>query len=123
MIQRVVAIKLKSAYSNDNDRETVAWHSREVLGEIPEVVHIDVATPGDERCRSSWDLCLLVRFDDLDAVERYRADKRHRAYVDVFLKPMLEVIKVWNFELVLERPPEAEGAIRPPLPPGGEDRL
>ena len=121
MIQRVVAIKLKSAYSND--RETVARHSREVLGEIPQVVHIDVATPGDERCRSSWDLCLLVRFDDLDAVERYRADKRHRAYVDVFLKPKLEVIKVWNFELVLERPPEAEGATRPPLPPGAEDRL
>ena len=100
MIQRVVAIKLKSSYSNDDDREAVARHSRQVLGEIPEVVHLDVATPGDDRCRSSWDLCLLVRFRDLDAVERYRDDPRHRAYVDVFLKPMLDVIKVWNFELV-----------------------
>ncbi len=100
MIQRVVAIKLKSPYSNDDDREAVARHSREVLGEIPEVVHLDVATPADDRCSASWDLCLLVRFDNLDAVERYRADKRHRAYVDVFLRPMLEVIKVWNFELL-----------------------
>ena len=102
MIQRVVAIKLKDSYSNDADREAVARQSREVLAAIPEVVHLDVATPGDDRCRGSWDLCLLVRFDDVDAVERYRADKRHRAYVDVFLKPMLEVIKVWNFELVPE---------------------
>ena len=100
MIQRVVAIKLKSTYCNDNDRQTVARHSREVLGEIPEVLHLDVATPADDRCRSSWDLCLLLRFDDLDAVKRYRADSRHRAYVDVFLKPMLEVIKVWNFEIL-----------------------
>ena len=100
MIQRVVAIKLKSTYSSDDDRETVARHSRQVLGEISEVLHLDVATPADDRCRSSWDLLLLIRFDNLDAVERYRADRRHRAYVDVFLKPMLEVIKVWNFELV-----------------------
>ena len=99
MIQRVVAIKLKDSYANDGDREAAARYSKDVLTKIPEVLHLDVATPGDERCEASWDLCLLVRFDDLDAVERYRAHPVHRAYVDVFLKPMLEVIKVWNFEL------------------------
>ena len=101
MIQRVVAIKLKDAYSNDADRQAVARHTLEVLTPIPEVLHLDVATPGDERCRASWDLCILVRLEDLDAVERYRVDKTHRAYADVFLKPMLEVIKVWNFELAV----------------------
>ena len=102
MIQRVVAIKLKDVYSNDSDREAVARHTREVLRPIPEVQHLDVATPGDERCRASWDLCILLRFDDLEAVERYRIDRTHRAYVDAFLKPMLQVIKVWNFELLPE---------------------
>lgn len=100
MIQRVVAIKLKDAYSNDEDRAAVARHSQKVLSSIPEVLQLDVAMPGDARCRGSWDLCLLVRLEDLDAVERYRVDKTHRAYADVFLKPMLEVIKVWNFELL-----------------------
>lgn len=101
MIQRVVAIKLKDTYSNDEDRLSAARHTKEVLSEVPEVRHLEVATPGDDRCEASWDLCILLRFDDIGAVERYRADRRHRAYVDVFLKPMLDVIKVWNFELVV----------------------
>ena len=99
MIQRVVVIKLKDAYANDADRATVAGHTRQVLAPIEGVRHLDVAIPGDERCEGSWDLCILVRFDDLDAVEAYRIDATHRAYADVYLKPMLEVIRVWNFEL------------------------
>jgi len=98
MIQRVVVIKLKDAYANATDRADAAQHTRDVLGLIPGVLHIDVATPADAACERSWDLCVLLRFDDLDAVESYRLDPRHRAYVDVFLKPMLEVIRVWNFE-------------------------
>jgi hypothetical protein len=99
MIQRVVAIKLKSAYANAADREQVAKTSREVLGAVPEVRSIEVATPADAATIRSWDLLLLLRFDDLDAVETYRAHPNHRRYVDVFLRPMLEVIKVWNFEV------------------------
>ena len=102
MIQRVVVIKLKDAYANDADRAQVAGHTREVLARIGGVRHLDVATPGDERCGRSWDLCILLRFDDIEAVEAYRVDETHRAYADVFLKPMLEVIRVWNFELVDE---------------------
>ena len=99
MIQRVVVIKLKEAYANSDDRRAVAEHSRSVLQPIPGVLHLDVATPADARCERSWDLCLLLRFEDLDAVESYRADQHHRAYVDIFLGPILEVIRVWNFEI------------------------
>ena len=100
MIQRIVVIKLKDAYANEADRAELACHTRDVLSRIEGVRHLDVATPGDERCERSWDLCILVRFDDVEAVEAYRLDAAHRAYVDVFLKPMLEVIRVWNFDLV-----------------------
>ena len=100
MIQRVVVIKLKDAYANEADRAEVARYTKDVLAPIEGVRHLDVATPGDARCEHSWDLCILVRFDDLDAVEAYRLDAAHRAYVDVFLEPMLEVIRVWNFDLV-----------------------
>jgi stress responsive alpha/beta barrel protein len=99
MIQRVVAIKLKDPYSNPEDRAKVAAASREVLGAVPEVRSIEVGTPADFAAEKSWDVLLLLRFDDLDAVEVYRAHENHRRYLDVFLRPMLAVIKVWNFEL------------------------
>ncbi len=44
-------------------------------------------------------MLLLLRFDDLAAVEVYRAHENHVRYMDTFLRPMLAVIKVWNFEL------------------------
>jgi hypothetical protein len=100
MIQRVVAIKLKPAYSNAADRAQVAAASREVLAVVPGVRAFDVGQPADAAAEKSWDLLLLLRFDDLDAVEAYRAHPNHRRYMDVFLRPMLDVIKVWNFELV-----------------------
>jgi hypothetical protein len=99
MIQRVVAIKLKEAYANDDDRVQVAATSREILGAIPEVRSIDVGTPADFAAEKSWDVLLLLRFDDLAAVDAYRAHDNHRRYMDTFLRPMLAVIKVWNFEL------------------------
>jgi hypothetical protein len=96
----VVAIKLKPPYSNAADRAQTAAASREVLGAIPGVRAFDVGLPADGAAEKSWDLLLLLRFDDLDAVEAYRAHANHRRYMDVFLRPMLDVIKVWNFELL-----------------------
>jgi len=99
MIQRVVAIKLKDAYSNPEDRAQVVTASREVLGAVPAVRAIEVGTPADFSAEKSWDVLLLLRFDDLEAVEVYRAHENHRRFMDVFLRPMLAMIKVWNFEL------------------------
>ena len=99
MIQRVVAIKLKDNYASVEDRAQVAAMSREVLGAVPGVRSIEVATPADFATEKSWDVLLLLRFDDLEAVDVYRAHENHRQYMDVFLRPMLAVIKVWNFEL------------------------
>ena len=42
---------------------------------------------------------LAVQEDAPRAVEDYRAHENHRRYMDVFLRPMLAMIKVWNFEL------------------------
>ena len=99
MIQRVVAIKLKDAYSNPEDRAQVVAVSREVLGGVPTVRSLDIGTPADFSAEKSWDVLLLLRFDDLAAVEVYRAHENHRRYMDVFLRPMLAMIKVWNFDL------------------------
>ena len=98
MIERVVFIKLKRAFATDETRAEVAKATRETLPGAQGVRALRVATAADARTRREWDLCLQVVLDDLDAVERYRTDRVHRAYVDAFLKPMLEKIHVYNFE-------------------------
>lgn len=98
MIERVVLIKLKPDYATDEQRAAVARTTRTTLPDAQGVLALRVATPADARTRNEWDLCIEVVFDDLEAVERYRTDRVHRAYVDVFLRPMMEKIRVYNFE-------------------------
>jgi hypothetical protein len=97
MIERVVLIRLDAAYREDLGQVVDA--SRQVLAEIPGVRALRVGIPADERTARDWDVCIQVRFDDMDAVEAYRAHERHRKYVDVFLRPMLERIRAFNFEV------------------------
>lgn len=98
MIERVVFIKLKPAYATDEQRADVARTTETTLAAAEGVRALRVARAADPRTRREWDLCIEVVLDDLDAVERYRVDRVHRAYVDVFLKPMLAKIRVYNFE-------------------------
>ena len=42
---------------------------------------------------------ILLRFDDMEAVEAYRAHEIHRKYYELYLKPMLDKICVYNFEV------------------------
>ena len=45
---------------------------------MPGVRSIDVGTPADFAAEKSWDVLLLLRFDDLHAVDVYRAHENHR---------------------------------------------
>ncbi len=99
MIQRVVLVKLKPAYQGDASREQIVAETRRVLVDAHGVLDLEVGVPGDGRTRSEWDLCILVRFATMEDVETYRTDKIHRAYADVFLKPLREKIRVWNFDV------------------------
>jgi hypothetical protein len=99
MIQRIVLLKLIPEYGNVADREQVAGHSIEVLGAVPGVLEIRAGAPADTKTGGDWDVVLTLRFSDMDAVEAYRAHPIHRKYVDVYLRPMLDKIRVWNFSL------------------------
>ncbi len=98
MIERVVLIKFKPELATDETRAQVAETTATTLPDAAGVRDLRVASPADERTRRTWDLCIEVVFDDLEAVERYRTDAVHRKYVDVFLRPMMEKIRVYNFE-------------------------
>jgi hypothetical protein len=95
MIERVVLIKLKPEYIGE--LQTIARQTTEVLGTAPEIGNLRVATAADPRTERRWDLSILAEFADLDAVARYREHRVHRAYVDVYLRPMLAKIRAWNF--------------------------
>jgi hypothetical protein len=107
VIERVVLIKLKPPYATDEQRAAVAAATVEALRGAAGVRALRVGGAADPRTRRDWDLCIQVQLDDLEAVERYRVDPVHRAYADVFLKPMMAKIYVYHFE---RAPADAAGA-------------
>ena len=42
---------------------------------------------------------MIERYISMADIEPYRVHPDHRAYVDEFLKPRMEIIKAWNFEV------------------------
>ena len=99
MIQRVVLIRLKPDFRDEASMAAIIEETYNTLPKARGVQRLSVGSAADGRTRGDWNLALLVQFDTLEDVEAYRIDKVHRAYADVFLKPMMEKIHVFNFEL------------------------
>ena len=100
VIERVVLVKLKPEFATAEQLAAVAETTATTLRDAEGVRELRVATAADARTRKDWHLCIEVVLDDLAAVERYRVDRVHRAYADVFLEPMLATIHVYNFERI-----------------------
>jgi hypothetical protein len=64
---------------------------------VPQVRDLEVGAPADPRTRREWDFVILLRLPDMEAVEAYRAHEIHRKYYELYLKPMLDKIRVYNF--------------------------
>ena len=99
MIERVVLIKFTDEYATDAARAEIATAARRAFAGIPGVQSFSIGVPIDEHAIRSWDLSITVRFNTLSDVAPYRDDPLHRAFIDDYLKPRLEVIKAWNFEI------------------------
>lgn len=95
MIERYVFVRLKPEYAAD--RAEIATHAQRALSALTDPVDVRVGTPSDEHADKAWDLSFAVRFESLEAVERYRLDPAHRQFVDEYLTPRTNVIKAWNF--------------------------
>lgn len=98
MIQRIVLIKLKPQHAAPEEVRAIIAKTREVLPRAHGVSDLEIGIPTDSLTRRSWDLCLLLRFETAADVEVYRTDPVHRAYADVFLKPLREKVHVHNFD-------------------------
>ena len=99
MIQRIVLFKLKDPYCNDAARAEFVAQTRKDLSALKQVRSVSVGTPADETSEASWDIAIFVQFDNMEDVEAYVVDPDHRAYVDGYAMPRIEVRKAWNFEI------------------------
>lgn len=99
MIQRIVIFKLKDEYCNDTARAEFAERTRRDLASLSQVRSVEVGVPADEASEASWDIAITLQFDSLADVHAYIVDPDHRAYVDGFASPKIEVRKAWNFEI------------------------
>jgi hypothetical protein len=98
VIERYVFIKLKAGYATERGRAELEARSLR-LARVPGVRGLTIASPADRAALGAWDLGLVVRFDALDAVEKYLEHPEHVAYYAEFLEPRLQVIKAWNFQV------------------------
>jgi hypothetical protein len=97
MVERIVLFKLKDQYCNAASRTEFAERTRTDLGALDDVRAVTVGIPADEASEASWDISIVLQFDSMEDVERYIVDPAHRAYVDNYATPRLEVRKAWNF--------------------------
>ena len=99
MIERIVLLKLVDELCNDVARREVAAYSGEVLASVPGVLNCDVSIAGDDKTAGSWDVCLKVRFADLESYAGYAVHEVHRAFLEHYLPPRITFKKAWNFNL------------------------
>jgi hypothetical protein len=97
MIERIVLYKLKDEYCNDAARAEIAKRTRTALEGLQSVRAVTVGVPADDASEASWDLSIVVRFDSMEDMQKYLADPAHRAYVDEYAGPRIEVRKAWSF--------------------------
>jgi hypothetical protein len=97
MIARYVFVKLKPEYGDAAGLAELVARSRRLAG-IEGVRELTIGKPADADA-NSWDVSLALRFDSLQAVQRYLADSGHEAFYEGFLQARVHVIKAWNFEV------------------------
>jgi Holliday junction resolvasome RuvABC ATP-dependent DNA helicase subunit len=98
VIVRVVLIQLKPEFQTYGQRRLIAKKTLDILPNAARVMNVTVNIASDPRTERDWDLCILVRFASMQDPDVYRIDPVHRAYADVFLKPMMDRIHVYHYE-------------------------
>jgi hypothetical protein len=97
MIRRFVFFRFLEPYRTKQAMDEIISRTHAVLGDSKGVVSYEVGTAADSKSLAAWDLSITATFADRQSLEAYIVHPVHRAYVDAFIKPRLEVIKAWNF--------------------------
>ena len=96
MLKHVVMIKYKPDTPEAHIQRFVQ-QARDMFGQIPELLEIEVGRDVVEEPRS-WHVVLLTRFDDAQALRRYQGHSVHEALM-VFNGPFVESVAVVDYSL------------------------
>ena len=99
MIERLAFVKLTPEHATDDVRHALAREALETLRPLPGVVSLTVGLPADPDAAKAWDLCVNVRFANLDDAAAYRAHPVHRRFVDEVVAPKSAARKGWTFAI------------------------
>jgi hypothetical protein len=99
MIQRTVVMRFQHEHATPQALAGIVEHSRQVLWSIPMVTTVSIGVAADDATREQWHFQLCLSFEDLTQVEAFRINPQHRSWVDTYLRPKLEAIAAWNFEV------------------------
>ena len=99
MIERFAFVKLAPEHATDAQRRALAREALETLRPLPGVLALTVGLPADADSAKAWDLCVNVRFANLDDAASYRAHPVHRRFVDEVVAPKSAARKGWSFAI------------------------
>lgn len=92
MIDRYCFVRLRDSAERDQALD----RCRAALAGAPEVVALTTGLPADDSARS-WDVGIVVRCADLDALAALLARPEVAAYFDGWLAEHAVVVKTWSF--------------------------
>ena len=94
MLQHYVFIKYRPGTSDEHIAE-FARRTLALKGMIPEIQHVEIGRDILHEARS-WDLVLIMRFADVEALQRYQPHPEHMK-VKAFNTPQVEAVAAVDF--------------------------
>jgi hypothetical protein len=100
MIKRTQLYKLGEASVSGGGRERVGRALARALSELSGPLGVEVLLPADAASLKSWDLSLVLGFEDLGAAEACLSSPAYRDALDGALGRSIVVEKGWSFALL-----------------------
>ena len=98
MVERYLFVKLLPEHSSEAGRNRAAQEALSLASGFGPT-SVRVGLPADAPALAAWDLSLSLRFESLEAADRFIAGPAYRAFTDGFLGEHGRVVKAWTFEI------------------------
>jgi hypothetical protein len=98
MVERYLFVKLLPEHSSEEGRRRTAQEAL-ALASGTGPTSVRVGLPADAAALAAWDLSLCLRFESLEAADRFIGGPAYRAFTEGFLGEHGRVIKAWTFEI------------------------
>lgn len=96
MIDRYCFVRLTDDHATPAGRAAALAAIRDGLGDLPGLRRLTVGTPADDSA-ARWDLSIVARFADRDALAAALASPAWSAIFAELLPGRAVIIKTWNF--------------------------